>query len=150
MKIQDDSYVAIDYTLKLDDGKVVDSSTDDEPLSFVFGRNQIIPGVERNIAGLDPGDTAAFTLEATEGYGEVRDELVSDLPRDNFPDDVDLETGMTFAAELPQGPVRFSIAEVKDDAVVADFNHPLAGERLHFDVKIAEVREATQKELAAV
>ena len=150
MKIQNDAFVSIDYTLKLDDGKTIDRSAEGQPLGFVFGRDQIIPGVERNLEGLSAGESAEFTVEATDGYGEKQAELLNDLPRASFPDSAELEAGMTFTAELPQGPVRFTVAEVKDDSVVADFNHPLAGERLHFDVQVAEVREATAEELEAL
>ena len=150
MKIKTDAFVAIDYTLKLDDGEVIDQSDEGQPLAFIYGRGQIIPGVESNIEGLAVGDKKAFVVEAGDGYGEVQEDLMNDIPRSNFPDGVELEKGMQFTAEMPHGPVRFTVADVKDDAIVADFNHPLAGKRLHFDVQVSEVRDATADELAAL
>ncbi len=149
MKIQPDTMVAIEYTLKLDSGDVVDRSDAGNPLEFVFGRGQIVPGLENRLAGMEQGQHAAVTLEAAEGYGEVNEELWNDLPRTEFPADVEIQAGMVFNAETPHGPIRFRVREVAGDVVVADFNHPLAGQRLHFDVTIASVRAATPDEIAS-
>jgi len=149
MKIGPDTFVSIDYTLKIDSGEVVDESAAGEPLEFVFGRGQMIPGLEQRLADMEQGQRAAITVEAAEAYGRRNEELLSDLPRDSFPEDAELRAGMVFNAETPHGPVRFRVREVRDDTVVADFNHPLAGERLHFDVTISAVRDATAEEIAA-
>lgn len=150
MKVADRAYVTIDYTLSLDSGEVVDRSPAGEPLGFVCGAGQIIRGLEDGLQGMQVGDTAKVTVEPIEGYGEPRDELLRDLPRENFPDDLALEPGMGFEAKGPHGPVTFRLREIGDETVVADFNHPLAGQRLHFDVKVAEVREPTAEELATL
>jgi FKBP-type peptidyl-prolyl cis-trans isomerase SlyD len=149
MKIQRDVLVSIDYTLKLDSGDVVDRSGAGEPLEFVFGRGQIIPGLERRIEGMEQGQRAQIVVEASEGYGEVNEELWNHLPRSEFPADMEIQAGMMFNAETPHGPIRFRVREVTGDTVVADFNHPLAGERLHFDVTVSGVRDATPDEIAA-
>lgn len=149
MKIEPDTHVSIDYTLKLDSGETIDQSEAGEPLGFIFGRGQMVPGLERRLAGMEQGQQAEMVVEAAEAYGEHREELLSELPRTNFPEGADLRAGMTFTAETPHGPVRFQVREVRDEDVVADFNHPLAGERLHFGVTVALVREATPEELAA-
>jgi FKBP-type peptidyl-prolyl cis-trans isomerase SlyD len=141
--------VSIDYTLKLDSGDVIDKSEAGEPLEFVFGRGQIIPGLERRLAGLEQGERATVVVEPVEGYGEVNEELFNDVPRAEFPADIEIKAGMMFNAETPHGPIRFRVREVTKDTVVADFNHPLAGERLHFDVTVAGVRDATPDEIAA-
>jgi FKBP-type peptidyl-prolyl cis-trans isomerase SlyD len=93
------------------------------------------------------GDTAKLTVEADEGYGPHQDELVKPIPKENFPNDVPLQPGMVFQGTGPHGPVAIRVKAVEDDKVLADFNHPLAGERLHFEVTVAAVREATPEEL---
>ncbi|HUT78621.1 MAG TPA: peptidylprolyl isomerase [Polyangia bacterium] len=148
MKIQSETFVSIDYTLKLDSGDVVDKSEAGAPLEFVFGSGQIIPGLERRLAGMEQGERAAVVVEAAAGYGEVNEELWNEIPRAEFPADVDIKAGMMFNAETPHGPIRFRVREAEGDVVVADFNHPLAGERLHFDVTVVGVRAATPEEIA--
>lgn len=149
MNVQENALVTVEYTLTNDSGEVVDSTPEGEPLSFIFGRGQLIPGFEKAVDGKQAGQRVEFSLEAADAYGEIRQELRSDLPRKNFPEDMEIEPGMVLQAMGPMGPMRFRVLEVRDDAVVADFNHPLAGERLHFDVRIAEVREPTEEELEA-
>ena len=147
MKIEDRAYVAIEYTLSLDSAEVIDSSQPGEPFGFVFGAGQVIPGLEKGLQGMAQGESAQITVEAEDGYGEPSPDLFRDIPREHFPAEMDVEPGMVFEASGPQGPVRFRVQSVSDDVVVADLNHPLAGERLHFDVKVAEVREPTAEEL---
>ena len=148
MKIAQHTYVSIDYTLTLESGEVADKSSKGEPLRFLFGTGQIIPGLEKALEGMEAGQSAQITVEAVDGYGETREDLLRDLPRENFPDDLKLEPGIGFEAKGPHGPVTFRLREVREDTVVADFNHPLAGQQLHFDVAVTEVREPTAEELA--
>lgn len=150
MKIQDKSHVTFEYTLSLDSGEVVDKSEPGQPLSFVCGFNQIIPGLEKELMGMEEGQTANITVEAEDAYGLASDELIREIPRENFPEDVDIQPGMGFEANGPQGPVRFRVKSADDKVVMADFNHPLAGERLHFDVKITAIRELTDAEASAL
>lgn len=148
MKIAKNAFVALDYTLTLDSGEVVDQSDAGEPLTFIFGAGQMIPGLERQIEGMEAGQTAKLSVSADEGYGEARPELFQDVPRDRFPEDLDIQPGMRFQAQGPHGPLPMVVHAVEGDMVTVDLNHPLAGKTLHFDVKIAEVREATEEELA--
>ena len=150
MKVAEHTYVSIDYTLTLASGEVADKSSAGEPLGFLFGTGQIIPGLEKALVGMEAGQSAQITVEAADGYGETKEELLRDLPRNNFPDDLKLEPGIGFEAKGPHGPVTFRVLEVQEDTVVADFNHPLAGQTLHFDVEITEVREPTAEELATL
>ncbi len=150
MTITPRQYVAIDYTLSLDSGEVVDRSEPGDPLGFVTGSGQIISGLERALMGMESGQAAKITVEPEEAYGLPREDLFREIPRENFPEDLQLEPGMGFEAKGPHGPVTFRIQSVKDDAVMADFNHPLAGQRLHFDVTVAEVREPRAEELASL
>ena len=150
MKVAEKAYVSIDYTLTLESGELADKSAVGEPLGFIVGTGQIIPGLEKALLGMNAGQSTEVTVEAVDGYGETREELFRDLPRENFPDDLKLEPGIGFEAKGPHGPVTFRVREVQEDTVVADFNHPLAGQQLHFDVKIADVREPTAEELATL
>jgi FKBP-type peptidyl-prolyl cis-trans isomerase SlyD len=150
MSIQNDTYVAIDYKLSLDSGEEVDQSEPGEPLSFIFGRGQMIPGLERQIEGMSQGQKASIVVEAEEGYGEINPEMLRDLPRDNFPPDMEIEAGMRLQAMGPHGPILLSVKSVQDDSVTVDLNHPLAGQRLHFDVTVVESRDATEDEILAL
>ena len=150
MKIQDLAYVAIEYTLTLDSDEVVDQSQPGKPFGFIFGSGLVIPGLEKGLEGIEQGQSTKFSVEAEEGYGQPRQELFRELPREHFPADADIEPNMIFEADGPHGPVRFRVESVSDEVVVANLNHPLAGERLHFDLKVIEVREPTQEELDKV
>jgi len=147
MKIKENAFVAIDYTLTIDDGTVVDQSREGAPLGFVFGKNMIIPGLEKELEGMEAGEEKSVKVSAAEGYGEVRDELIQELPRKNFPEEMEIDAGMVFQANTPHGPMSFRVAEVKDEVIVADLNHPLAGQDLNFEVRVSEVRESTEEDL---
>ncbi len=146
MKIQDKSYVEIEYTLSLDSGETIDQSGD-TPFGFICGTGQVIPGLERGLMDREAGEELKLTIEPKEGYGEFRQDMLRDIPRNQFPQGMELKKGMPFEAQSPQGPLRFTIKEVTEDNVVADFNHPLAGKTLHFDIKITDVREPTASEM---
>jgi len=147
MKVQDNSYVAIDYILSLDSGEVVDRSDPGEPFCFVIGFGQVLPGLERGLQGMAEGQSATITVAAEDGYGERKDDLYRGIPREQFPSDIALEAGMVFQMTGPQGMARFRVDSVSEAAIVADFNHPLAGERLHFQVTLKEVREARPEDV---
>lgn len=148
MKIQENAFVALEYTLTIDSGEIVDKSEPGEPLSFVVGSGQMIPGLERQLLGMDLGQSAKISVEAEEAYGPSRPELYREIPRSNFPKDTDIEPGMIFEAQGPHGSIPMFVREVTDAIVTVDLNHPLAGQKLHFDLKVSEVREATAEELA--
>jgi FKBP-type peptidyl-prolyl cis-trans isomerase SlyD len=147
MKIADKSMVSIEYSLTLDNGEEVDKSEPGQPLEFIFNTGQIIPGLEKEIEGMRAGENTKFTVEPEDGYGQPKEELYRKVPRKEFPDNV--KAGMAFQASGPHGAIPFMIKEVDDDEVTIDLNHPLCGERLHFDVRVVGVREATDEELAA-
>ena len=150
MNITNKAYVAFDYKLTLDSGEKVDSSEDSQPLSFITGAGQIIPGLEKAMMGMTTGDNVKISVEPEDAYGLVNPELFQEVPKNQFPSDVEIQPGMTFQAQGPQGPIIINIKEIKDeDTVVIDLNHPLAGKKLHFDVDIVEVREPTSEELSA-
>ncbi len=148
MKIASGHVVEIDYSLHLGDGRVVDASEPGEPLTYLHGQGQIVPGLESALEGLSGGEKKQVVVEPGEGYGDHDPSGVQEVPRAAFPPDFDPKPGMELTAEGPNGEaVPFAIREVKPDAVVIDLNHPLAGKTLHFDVTVREVRAASAEEL---
>lgn len=147
-EVADDVVVSIDYTLTVD-GEVVDSTEGDEPLQFLQGHQNIIPGLERELAGMKVGDSKQVVVSAGEAYGEVDPENVVDVPRTEFPAEIPMEPGTELEVKNADGEVlSATIAEVNADTVKLDFNHPLAGKQLTFDVSVVELRQATEEELA--
>ena len=148
-KIQDDVVVSIDYTLRLEDGEVIDSSEGHGPLEYMQGRGQIVPGLERELYGMNVGDEKAVTVSPQEGYGEYDDQRVQQVPRESFPDDMALEEGLSVRMRDASSGQLFDayIDEVGDEVVALDFNHPLAGETLFFDIKVVGLREPSSEEL---
>ncbi len=148
MKIGHGSVVAIDYRLHLGDGEVIDQSAPDEPLAYLHGGGQIVPGLERELEGLEAGASRQVVVSPDDGYGPHDARGLQEVPRDAFPEGVSPEVGMQFTARGPQGEsVPFSVAEVRPQSVVVDLNHPLAGKTLHFDVTVRDVRAATPEEM---
>ncbi len=141
MQIGPKTTVTIDYTLRLDSGEVVDSSNESEPLTFKFGEGHIIPGLERELAGLQDGDQKEIRVAPQDGYGERQTDAVQEIPVDRFPIDITPELGMRLTVKGPQGEeVPFTIVAVADGKATLDFNHPLAGEALHFSVTVRDVQ----------
>lgn len=135
------------YTLTNPEGKVIDSSKDKEPLAYLHGHGNIIGGLEKQLEGKEAGDKLVAEVPAAEGYGERNDALIVEAARSQFPEGVDLHTGMRFQAETPNGARIAEVKKVEGDTVTVDTNHPLAGVDLKFDVEIVEVREASQEEI---
>jgi FKBP-type peptidyl-prolyl cis-trans isomerase SlyD len=147
MKTAPNTVVSIHYTLKDDSGAVLDSSSGREPLSYLHGHGNIIPGLERALEGVDIGHRSHVALDAKDGYGEPNPDLVFEAPREHFPPDIKLEAGTRVYAEGPEGPVSFTVVRLTDAGAILDGNHPLAGKQLHFDVEIVDVRQATEEEV---
>lgn len=147
MKIGKDAVVGIEFSMSLDSGEEVDRSEPGKPLSFVFDSGQMLPGLEQKLEGMEAGQSTKFTVEPEDGFGMPREELLQKVPRSRFPEENELKVGMAFMFTGPSGSHPFTVREIDDDNVTIDFNHPLCGERLHFDVKVVEVRQATSEEL---
>ncbi len=147
MQISQNTVVSMDYTLTGDDGQVIDTSEGREPLVYLHGHQNIIPGLEKAIEGASEGDELEVAVQPEEGYGPYRDELVQDVPRDAFAGVDKVEPGMSFRAESNAGPMTVVVREVGDDTVTVDGNHMLAGQVLNFKVAIKDVREATESEI---
>jgi len=147
VKVAENLFVAIDYRLSLDSGEEVDSSQEGNPLSFVVGAGRIIPGLENALVGKEEGESFKVSLEPENAYGAIDDSLFQEIPRERFPADVEIKPGMAFQATGPRGPIMLTVKEADESAVKVDLNHPMAGKKLHFDVKVVEVREASPEEL---
>ncbi|MDB2550196.1 peptidylprolyl isomerase [Porticoccaceae bacterium] len=148
MSIKDNSAVSFHYSLTDDEGQQLDSSAGKEPLAYLHGAGNIIPGLENALTGKAVGDSMTVAVSAAEGYGEVQQELIQDVPRTSFQGVEQIEVGMQFEAQTGQGgSVPVTVTAVTDETVTVDGNHPLAGKNLNFDVSIEAVRDATAEEL---
>lgn len=147
MKAATDMVVAMHYTLTDDSGEVLDSSKQNEPLTYLHGNNNIIAGLEKALEGAQVGFKSKVTVPPAEGYGEINPKAIFEEPHASFSPDMQLAPGMQVHAEADHGPVTFTVVELTDTGVVLDANHPLAGKTLHFDVEIVDVRKATTEEL---
>jgi FKBP-type peptidyl-prolyl cis-trans isomerase 2 len=141
MQVGPNTTVTMEYTLRLDSGEVVDSSEGKEPLTFEFGQEQIIPGLERGLVGMRRGDATQVRVAAEDAYGARRPEAVQEVPLDRFPEGVKPTVGLQLGLRNPQGEeIPFVVAAVSDSHATLDFNHPLAGEALTFAVTVVDVQ----------
>ncbi len=148
MQIEANSVVTLHYTLKDNDGKVIDQS-DDGSFLYMHGAMNIIPGLENALTGKAAGDSLTVNVSPEEGYGVKDPERIQEVPKEMFEGSEEIAVGTQFHAQSPDGQaVVVTVVEVKDEAVVIDGNHALAGVDLNFDVKIMDVREASEEEIA--
>jgi len=147
MTIAENTVVTLHYTLTDDEGTVIDQS-DDGSFLYLHGASNIIPGLENALTGKASGDELKVTVPPEEGYGERDDARLESVPREMFPADAEIEAGMQFNAEGPEGEMMtVTVAGVEGDTVKIDGNHPLAGVQLNFDVKVIDVRDASAEEV---
>jgi FKBP-type peptidyl-prolyl cis-trans isomerase SlyD len=148
MQIQPNSVVTLHYTLKDNDGAIIDQSDDDSFLDL-HGAMNIIPGLEKALTGKTVGEEFSVKVSPEEGYGVKQADRIQEVPKEMFENSDDIQVGTQFHAQSPDGQaVVVTVTEVKDDAVVVDANHALAGVELNFDVKIIDIREASEEEMA--
>ncbi|MFU4861077.1 FKBP-type peptidyl-prolyl cis-trans isomerase [Pseudomonas aeruginosa] len=149
MQIAANKAVSIDYTLTNDAGDVIDSSAGGAPLVYLHGAGNIIVGLEKALEGKNVGDELSVAIEPEDAYGEYSAELVATLTREMFEGVDELEVGMQFHVSAPDGGMQIvTIRDIDGDDVTVDGNHPLAGQRLNFKVKVVDVREANAEEIA--
>lgn len=148
MRVAKDTVVTIEYSARLDDGKVVDSTEQCGPVSYLQGNEQIFPAIERAVEGLEPGTEAEIRLPAAESYGERRQELVRRIPRAQLPPALALVPGERYRVRGSDGrSLVFRLVAVEGDELVADFNNRAAGQGLRIHAKVLAVRAATVEEL---
>jgi FKBP-type peptidyl-prolyl cis-trans isomerase SlyD len=149
LTVDNDMVVTVDYVLTLDDGDVVESTQGGMPMRFLAGHDEILSGLEDALFGLAVGDETAVTLGPEDAYGEYDAEAFEEVPVDQFPATENLEPGMPIGVQDESGEMFHAfISEVRPDTIILDFNHPLAGETLHFQVKVIDLRPATAEELS--
>lgn len=147
-KIEKGKVVAMHYTLRDDEGGVIDSSEGDEPMAFLVGSGEVVEGLETELLGKVVGDKVMAVVPPQAAYGESVGDGPRAVPRDDFPPGVELTEGMCFDMEDDEGQTEtYWIAELDEDNVHIDINHPLAGMTLHFDVEITAIREPSPEEL---
>ena len=147
LKVEDGQVVSMEYTLHVD-GEVVDTSAGREPLQFIQGTGNIIPGLEQELYGMVIGDNKKVSVEAAEAYGEPDPDAFTDVPRSGFPANMPVKVGIEIQVrDEADNPMYARIDSFDDDNVKLDFNHPLAGKTLNFDVTIVGLRGATPEEM---
>ena len=147
MNIEKDKVVSIDYTLTNDQGEVLDSSSDREPLTYLHGGGGLIPGLEKELDGKAKGDKLVAVIAPEEAYGVQNKDLIQDIPLENFHDASEVKIGAQFQVENGDHSHIATITSIGDKSATVDMNHPLADETLHFDVEVMDVREPTKEEL---
>jgi len=147
MQIAHQKVVSIHYTLTNVDGDIIDSSEGSEPLSYLHGFGNIIPGLENALTGRKAGDRFTVSVAPAEGYGERDDGMIQSVPRNAFQGVDEIQPGMQFQAQSPEGMQLVTVIGVEKDEVILDGNHPMAGLTLNFAVEITAVRDATHEEL---
>lgn len=147
MKVEHQKVVGIEYTLKNTAGEVVDSNEGEELLHFIQGLGNIVPGLEKAMLGRSEGDAFEISVKAADGYGEYDETLIRKIPRSALKNMGQVKEGMMLQARGPEGIETLTVTSVGEKEVVADANHPLAGQDLHFAIRIAEIRDATKEEL---
>ena len=139
-QIREGSQVSLEYTLSDEAGTVIESNKGKQPMSYIHGKSQIIPGLEKELSGMKVGEEKKIQVKPEDGYGPVNPDAFQEVPKDKLPPEA-LKVGTTLMAQGPQGqgiPVR--VHEIKDTTVIMDFNHPMAGKTLSFDVKVSEIK----------
>lgn len=148
MPLEANKVISFNYTLKDDQGAVIESTSNKQPLTFLSGQNQIIPKLEEALNGMLIGGKKNVKVNAADAYGEYDDKAIQNINKEQFPSEAKLEVGMRYLANSPDGKqVPFVITEVKEKDIIVDFNHPLAGKDLEFDVELVDKREATPEEI---
>ncbi len=147
MKVAKNTVVSITYTLKDSDGNLLDSTDASDPLAYLHGVGNLIPGMEKALNDRDSGETFQCVIPPEEGYGSFDEELVWELEKAQFAELGDVEEGTQFVLETDDDQVLVTVVDIKDDVVIVDGNHELADETLYFDITVVDVRDATPEEV---
>jgi len=148
MAFEANKVVTMKYTLKDDDGIVIDSTQDGQPFSFLSGGQQILPKLEEAVGEMIIGSKKTVKLAPADAYGDYDETAVQTVKKDAFPENTNLEVGLSYFSNTPDGQqVRFTITKVLGENITLDFNHPLAGRDLEFDIELLDVRDATPEEI---
>ena len=139
-KVKKNDKVKVHYTGKLTNGQIFDSSLEREPLEFTVGAGQMIPGFDKGVLDMDLNEKKTLKIPAVEAYGETKEELMQEVPRQHLPEDLKPEVGMALASQTPDGhQMQVVVTEVKEETITVDANHPLAGKELIFEVEVVGI-----------
>lgn len=147
MIVEKNKVVSIDYVLTDDNDDVLDSTQGRGPMEYVHGAGSVLPALEESLAGKSTKGRLRITLPPDQGYGEYSEELVQSIPLSTFPNADAIRVGVQFQLDTSQGPKIATITKIEGDEFTLDMNHPLAGKTLHFDVEVANIRDATAEEI---
>ena len=132
--------VKVHYTGRLEDGTIFDTSKERDPITFTLGSGNVIPGFDRGVEGMQPGENKTLTIMPNDGYGERQDKLIVEVPSSRFPEEIDPKVGEKYQMQQSDGrTVNVTVTHMKDDMVTLDANHPLAGKTLIFDVELVAI-----------
>jgi|TARA_B110000908_G_scaffold102022_1_gene120249 FKBP-type peptidyl-prolyl cis-trans isomerase SlpA len=146
-QVKENNTVKVNYTGKLADGQVFDSSEGKEPIEFTLGQGQLIPGFEKGLIDMKLNEKKTITVAKEEAYGDVNKDLIQEVKKTELPQDMTPEVGMGLVSKSPDGQeMNLMVVEVKEESIVIDGNHPLAGKELVFDLEVLEIKEATVTE----
>ena len=141
MSVSNGDTVKVEYTGKLSDGSVFDSSEGEDPLEFTMGEGQLIPGFENAVEGMEVDEEKTVTIEADNAYGQKKDDFIQGFPKDSLPDEIPAEKGQQLQLQTQDGQaIPGMITKVTDDEITVDMNHPLAGKDLTFDIKVVDIQ----------
>ncbi|MFT5621640.1 MAG: FKBP-type peptidyl-prolyl cis-trans isomerase 2 [Flavobacteriaceae bacterium] len=144
-QVKENHTVTVNYTGKLMDGEVFDSSEGQEPLEFTLGKGQLIPGFEKGLIDMKLNEKKTITIAKEEAYGDVNDDLKQEVKRTELPQDITPEVGMGLVSTTPNGEeLNLRVVELREETIVIDGNHPLAGQDLIFDIEVLAIKEATE------
>jgi FKBP-type peptidyl-prolyl cis-trans isomerase SlpA len=142
IQVKENNTVKVNYTGKLADGQVFDSSEGREPLEFTLGQGQLIPGFEKGVIDMKLNEKKTITIAKEEAYGDVNEQLIQEVEKAHLPQDMAPEVGMGLVSKDPDGnEINLLVVEVKEESIVVDGNHPLAGKELTFDLEVVEIKE---------
>jgi len=148
MALEENKVVSIRYTLKDENGELLDQTTKEQPFAFLSGQNQILPNLEKKISEMVIGSQQKVVLSPEQGYGNYREDAVKHVKRSEFPEKIELQEGQRFMADLGEGKHQpFFVKSISENDVTIDFNHPLAGVTLEFDIELLDIRDATNEEM---
>jgi FKBP-type peptidyl-prolyl cis-trans isomerase SlyD len=149
MALMTNKVVTFNYTLKDNEGNLLDSTESGGPFTFITGNMQVLPGLEEALGSMIIGSKKNIKLAAADAYGEYDENAIQKVNRSLFPEEAELETGMTYFAHSPEGQhLQFVITKIENEDITVNFNHPLAGKDLEFDVHLLDVRDATPEEIS--
>lgn len=149
LKIEKNSVVQMSYSITDKDGRIIEARSPENPVEFLCGHGQILKSLEKKIIGQSLGFKGSFKFDPSEAHGEYKKELVVEMKKNQFPKEMEIKKGMKFESTGPKGEtVALHVIDIKDDVILVDGNHPLAGEELNFAITILEIREAAKEEIA--